>query len=183
MDANRQKQISKLLSLILRHHPESIDLSLDEEGWANVDELLSKLPLKFVFMSFEELAFLVENNDKKRFSFSADTSKIRANQGHSLDVNLQLAPQKPPAVLFHGTVQRFIEAISTEGLSKMSRQYVHLSKDEETAIKVAQRRGKPIVLKVNAEQMYQDGYYFYCSDNGVWLTESVPANYIEIPLF
>ncbi len=182
MDANRQKQISKLLSLILRHHPESIDLSLDEEGWANVDELLSKLPLKSVFMSFDELAFLVENNDKKRFSFNADTSKIRANQGHSLDVNLQLVSQKPPAVLFHGTVQRFIEAISKEGLSKMSRQYVHLSKDNETAIKVAQRRGKPIVLKVNAEQMYQDGYHFYCSENGVWLTEFVPTNYIEIPL-
>ena len=176
MNNNRNTQISKYLSLILRHQPESISLKLDTNGWANISELLQKSNLKF---SFDELEEVVATNEKKRFSFDETKSKIRANQGHSISIDLALLPQNPPNILYHGTVAMFIQDIKQEGLKKMSRQHVHLSKDIETAKKVGNRRGKAIILSIKAEEMVKNGFQFFCSDNGVWLTDHVPAQFIE----
>lgn len=169
-------QISKYLSLILRHQPQSIGLVLDPNGWANIDELLLKSKLKF---SFQQLVEVVETNDKQRFILNDDKTKIRANQGHSIKIDLDLKPQIPPSVLYHGTVEKFLENIKAEGLKKMSRNHVHLSKDIPTAQKVGSRRGIPIILKINIEAMISDGFIFYRSDNGVWLTDNVPVKYIH----
>lgn len=174
------KTISKFLSLVLRHAPETIQLQLDKNGWANVDELIiqsHQFGKEFDFGLLEEV---VETNDKKRFTFNEDLTKIRANQGHSIDVELNLKESEPKDFLYHGTVEKFIDSIKKEGLQKMSRQYVHLSKDKETAIKVGSRRGKPIVLKINAPKMFLDGYKFYLSENNVWLIDEIPTNYIEL---
>lgn len=176
MNNNRNTQISKYLSLILRHQPESISLNLDTNGWADVGELLKKAKVKF---SLEELAEVVATNEKQRFGFNEDKSKIRANQGHSISVDLALLPQNPPAVLYHGTVAKFIRDIQQQGLKKMSRQHVHLSKDIETAKKVGNRRGIAKILTIRAEEMSKNGFLFFCSDNGVWLTDHVPAEFIE----
>lgn len=173
------KTISKFLSLVLRHAPETIQLQLDKNGWANVDELIiqsHQFGKEFDFGLLEEV---VETNDKKRFTFNEDLTKIRANQGHSIDVELNLKESEPKDFLYHGTVEKFIDSIKKEGLQKMSRQYVHLSKDKETAIKVGSRRGKPIVLKINAPKMFLDGYKFYLSENNVWLLDEVPTKYID----
>ncbi len=167
------------MSLVLRHRPEKIGLKLDENGWADVQELISKMRI-----NFKELEYVVENNDKKRFSFNDDKTKIRANQGHSLkNVDLELKNIQPPNFLFHGTVGKFISAIKDTGLLKMNRQHVHLSKDRETAIKVGSRRGKAIILSVRAGEMYKKGFEFYCSENGVWLTDHVPSEYIDFRNF
>lgn len=173
------KNISKFLSLILRHSPETIHLKLDENGWADVEELITKLNKNQKALDFETLQYVVETNDKKRFAFNEDLTKIRANQGHSITIDLELQPQTPPDELYHGTVAKFMDAILKDGLQKMSRQHVHLSKDKETAIKVGSRRGVPQILKINANQMTKDGYVFYCSENGVWLTDEVPPKYIQ----
>jgi putative RNA 2'-phosphotransferase len=173
------KNISKFLSLVLRHAPETIHLQLDENGWADVDELINKCIEHNTKLDYEVLLEVVETNDKKRFSFNEENTKIRANQGHSIHIDLELKEQKPTNVLYHGTVAKFIESIKKEGLQKMSRHHVHLSKDTETAIKVGSRRGKPIILAVNAPKMVADGFKFYLSENGVWLTDHVPAKYIE----
>ena len=171
------KQISKFLSLVLRHQPEKIGLTLDKNGWATVSQLLEKSKVRF---TIEELEEVVATNDKKRFSFNEDQTKIRANQGHSLkNVDLNLASKSPPAFLYHGTVAKFMPEIKTQGLKKMSRQHVHLSKDRDTAIKVGSRRGKPIILSVRALDMEKQGYTFYISENGVWLTNAVPASFID----
>lgn len=175
-----KKQISKFLSLILRHQPEKIGLQLDENGWALISGILEKSNLKF---TFEELEEIVLTNDKKRFSFNADKTKIRANQGHSLKtIDLDLKAQIPPEFLFHGTIERFIPSIKKEGLQKMRRQHVHLSKDKETAVKVGARRGAPVILVINALKMQTKGYQFYKSENGVWLTDEVPANFIDFKI-
>lgn len=175
-----KKQISKFLSLILRHQPEKIGLQLDENGWALISGILEKSNLKF---TFEELEEIVLTNDKKRFSFNADKTKIRANQGHSLKtIDLDLKAQIPPEFLFHGTIERFILSIKKEGLQKMRRQHVHLSKDKETAVKVGARRGAPVILVINALKMQTKGYQFYKSENGVWLTNEVPANFIDFKI-
>jgi putative RNA 2'-phosphotransferase len=174
--------ISKFLSLVLRHTPETIQLQLDNNGWANVDELIiqsHQFGKEFDFGLLEEV---VETNDKKRFTFNEDLTKIRANQGHSIAVELNLKESEPKDFLYHGTVEKFIDSIKKEGLQKMSRQYVHLSKDNETAIKVGSRRGKPIVLKVNATKMFENGFKFYLSENNVWLIDEVPAIYIDFGL-
>lgn len=168
-------QISKYLSLILRHQPQSIDLILDPNGWADVEELLKKSTLKF---NFQQLIEVVEKNDKQRFIFNEDKTKIRANQGHSIKIDLALSPKIPPTLLYHGTVEKYLDNIRKEGLKKMSRNHVHLSKDIETAQKVGSRRGKPIILNINSEAMSHDGILFYCSENGVWLTDNVPTKYI-----
>ncbi len=179
---NQQKNISKFLSLVLRHQPEKINLTLNENGWANVSELLEKINTKGIKIDFDLLQKVVDKNDKKRFAFNEHKTMIRASQGHSIEVELDLPAVTPPAFLYHGTVEKNIDAIRTEGLKKMSRQHVHLSRDMETAIKVGSRRGMPIILTVNAEAMHVAGFVFYLSANGVWLTDEVPANYINFPI-
>ncbi|MEO6253169.1 MAG: RNA 2'-phosphotransferase [Ferruginibacter sp.] len=177
--SDTHKHISKFLSLVLRHKPEEIDLKLDSNGWADTDVLIEKLKNRGFDIDFELLEEVVTGNDKQRFSFNEDYSAIRANQGHSVDIDLALDPAKPPEQLYHGTVAKFIETIKTGGLQKMSRQHVHLSRDIETAKKVGARRGKPVILVIDSGKMSDDGYVFYVSENGVWLTEQVPVKYIS----
>lgn len=165
---------SKFLSLVLRHQPEKIGITLDSHGWAKVQEILTGMDL-----TMEELEHIVETDEKRRYSFSEDKALIRANQGHSIPIDLELEPRTPPELLYHGTVGRFLDAIQKEGLTKQKRQYVHLSPDVETAVKVGRRRGKPVVLQVAAGRMHQDGYDFFLSDNGVWLTAAVPPRYLK----
>ncbi|KIA93394.1 RNA 2'-phosphotransferase [Pedobacter kyungheensis] len=178
MDEKITKGISKFLSFVLRHSPETIGLSLDENGWANVDELLQKSSRDGKILTIEMLTHVVESNDKKRFAFNNDKTKIRASQGHSIEIELNLMAVTPPEQLYHGTVAKYLEGIKKEGLLKMSRQHVHLSKDKETAVKVGSRRGLAQILTVNAGEMHRAGFQFFLSDNGVWLTDSVPENYI-----
>jgi putative RNA 2'-phosphotransferase len=180
---NRQTMVkqSKFLSLILRHQPEKIGLILDEAGWVSVSELLAQLAAHGRGMSMEELEYVVVTNDKQRFSFNADKTHIRANQGHSLQtLDLGLQPVEPPEILYHGTAERFLESILPTGLEKRSRQHVHLSADIDTAHKVGSRHGKPVILKVAAGQMQRNGCVFFRSDNGVWLTDHVPIVYLSI---
>lgn len=179
MDSKITKGISKLLSYILRHSPETIKLKLDENGWADVNELIDKFDLYNLKIDFEQLEYIVENNDKKRFAFNEDKTRIRANQGHSIAVELNLNESEPLACLYHGTVEKFLSDIKSQGLKKMSRQHVHLSADKETANKVGGRRGKPIILTIKSGAMHKAGYKFYLSANNVWLTDVVPAEYIE----
>jgi putative RNA 2'-phosphotransferase len=174
-------KLSKFLSLVLRHEPESIGLRLDEQGWADVEELLRCCQAGPQPMTREELEEVVRTNDKKRFAFSPDGTKIRANQGHSIEVNLALEPREPPELLYHGTAQRHLDSIRQSGIHKGERHHVHLSLDEPTAIKVGQRHGKPVVLTIRAGEMHKKGNVFYCSDNGVWLTEHVPPEFISFP--
>jgi len=173
------KGTSKFLSLVLRHKPETIGLQLDENGWANVEELITKSAATGRIYTPGDLDEIVATNDKKRFAYNEDKTRIRANQGHSVSVELNLPVTEPPEWLYHGTPERFVAAIRAEGLRKMERQHVHLSKDRETAHKVGSRRGRPSILTVRSGQMFLDGYVFYISENGVWLTDHVPANYID----
>lgn len=152
---------------------------MDREGWVPVDGLLAALGKQGMGLDRETLEHIVENNDKRRFSFSEDGTKIRASQGHSIPVELGLTPLEPPESLYHGTAQRFLGSIWKEGLVKGSRQQVHLSIDWDTARKVGIRHGIPVVLRVRAGGMFRDGYTFYRSANGVWLTEAVPRSYLE----
>lgn len=175
---NKHKNIGKLMSLALRHNPGVLKLELDDLGWANVDQLIAGLNRKGIKMDVDFLTEIVETNDKQRYAFNADKTKIRANQGHSIKVDLELTEEEPPHTLYHGTVHKFMEAIRDKGLLKMSRQHVHLSHTKETAITVGSRRGKPVILKVEANKMHTNGYKFYRSKNGVWLTDHVPAEYI-----
>ncbi|WP_166921202.1 RNA 2'-phosphotransferase [Flavobacterium poyangense] len=179
MNEKEIKRVSKFLSFVLRHSPETINLKLDENGWANVDELILQSKNQEVKLDLDALTIVVETNDKKRFAFNEDKTKIRASQGHSIDIELNLNEIEPPDYLYHGTVAASIDSIKEIGLQKMSRQHVHLSKDKETAIKVGGRRGKPIILIVAAGRMQQEGFKFYLSENGVWLTNEVPAKYIQ----
>lgn len=179
MDEKIIKGTSKFLSFVLRHSPETIDLKLDENGWANVDELIPQSNKHKVPLDFDLLQVVVATNDKKRFIFNEDKTKIRASQGHSINVELNLNEVVPEGFLYHGTVAASIDSIKETGLQKMSRQHVHLSKDKETAIKVGGRRGKPVILTVDAERMQLEGFKFYLSENDVWLTDEVPARYIE----
>lgn len=173
------KQISKFLSFVLRHKPEEINIQLYANGWTDVDILIEKANAHMVPLNFELLEEIVITNDKKRFSFNTDYTMIRANQGHSVEIDLALNPVQPPEKLYHGTVAKFIEAIKAEGLQKMSRRHIHLSKDMETAKKVGSRRGKPVILVIDSEKMHADGFVFFVSENGVWLTDKVPVEYIE----
>ncbi|MFH7015925.1 RNA 2'-phosphotransferase [Flavobacterium sp. FlaQc-47] len=179
MNEKAAKNISKFLSLVLRHSPETINLKLDENGWAVVEELIEKCSKNGNELDAALLDYVVENNDKKRFAFNEDKTKIRASQGHSISVELDLNEVEPSEFLYHGTVEKFLENIQKEGLQKMSRQHVHLSKDKETAIKVGGRRGIPQILTVKSGEMFKDGFKFYLSENNVWLTDEVPPKYIQ----
>ena len=174
-----KKRIGKFLSLVLRHDPAKIGIELDENGWANVTELIEKCKKHRYHFSMEDLIEIVETNDKQRYSFNEKRNKIRANQGHSIDIDLALTPVEPPEYLYHGTATRFLPSIMEQGIVKGSRQHVHLSKDKETATKVGSRHGKPAILTIMSGKMYQDGISFYRSDNGVWLTDYVDVKYIS----
>jgi putative RNA 2'-phosphotransferase len=178
---NNLHKISKFLSLILRHQPQLINLTLDPQGWAEVNELMEKSKTKGQVFDLELLKEVVRTNDKQRFSFNDDFSKIRANQGHSINIDLGLEAVVPPNYLFHGTASRFVNNIRKEGLLKRSRQHVHLSVDVETATKVGSRHGVPVILKIESEKMHQEGFNFYLSKNGVWLVEEVPVEFILFP--
>ena len=173
------KTISKFMSLVLRHKPEAIGLQLDSNGWADVAELIAKSNAKNLNITLDMLKLVVETNEKKRFAFNDDKTKIRANQGHSVVVDVELKLTTPPDVLYHGTALKNREEILSKGLNKMSRLHVHLSQDIETAKKVGGRHGKPMVLVVDAKQMHADGNKFYLSENGVWLVQYVPTRYIK----
>jgi len=175
---NHAVRISKFLSLALRHQPEKYGLRLSQSGWASVEELIEASRQRGIEFTLEELQNVVASNDKQRFSLSEDGLSIRANQGHSIEVELGYAPTAPPDVLYHGTAERFLHSIKQQGLIKGKRHHVHLSADPDTAMKVGQRHGKPVVLKVEAGKMSQDGFVFYLSANKVWLTESVPSQYL-----
>ncbi len=166
---------SKYLSFVLRHNPGSIGLQLDEAGWADVGELIEKASVPLSRALIEET---VETNDKQRFALSDDGSRIRASQGHSIDVNLGLEPEVPPEILYHGTATRFMHSIRKQGLLPGNRQFVHLSADEETARKVGSRHGVPVILTLPALQMHEAGQEFYLSDNQVWLTDRVASKFL-----
>jgi len=170
---------SKFLSLVLRHKPETIRIQLDENGWISVSELIEKLNENGKEINFKILEYVVNTNSKKRFAFNEDKSKIRANQGHSLQIDLNYKSINPPNKLYHGTSERFLDSILKSGIEKRNRQHVHLSSDIETAFKVGQRHGKPVILEIETEKMNMDGFKFYLSENKVWLTEYVPIKYIK----
>lgn len=172
-------KISKFLSLVLRHKPETIDLELDENGWADTNFLIHGMLKANYSIDIKNLKDIVKSSDKQRFKFNDDFSKIRANQGHSINVDLKLEQKLPPEILFHGTATRNIDSIKQNGLLKQNRHHVHLSSDTETAEKVGMRYGKSIVLKIEAGKMSADGFEFYLSENGVWLTEKVDTKYIK----
>ncbi len=172
------KHISKLMSLVLRHKPGEIGLTIDEQGWARVDELISKMNDKGIAVNFEIIDQVVATNDKKRFAFNESKTLIRASQGHSIEVELNLSVMVPPDILYHGTTIKYLDSILKTGLQKQSRQHVHLSATVETATAVGGRHGKPVVLTINAKAMHEAGMKFYLSENKVWLTDAVPVEYI-----
>ena len=171
-------KISKFLSLVLRHKPETVGIELDAQGWVDIPILLEAMSQHDRGITRAELDFVVANNDKARFAIHGD--RIRASQGHSINVDLNLQPQQPPERLFHGTAQRNAKLICQEGLKKMNRQYVHLSKDVKTATRVGARHGKPLIFQINTRAMSRDHYQFFLSANGVWLVNHVPPQYLSI---
>lgn len=175
-----KERLSKFLSLVLRHHPETAGIMLDEHGWADVSELLQGVAATGRSMDKTLLEDIVATDAKSRYSFNADHTLIRANQGHSIPVDVELPEEIPPEQLYHGTATRFLDSILKEGLRHQSRLYVHLSPDEVTAEAVGARHGKSIVLRVRAQAMFEDGYIFFLSRNGVWLCEEVPVKYLEV---
>jgi putative RNA 2'-phosphotransferase len=181
MDPSRAVRVSKLLSYGLRHAPEDLGLVLDEAGWAEVEGVLAALAARGEVVTRGELAAIVRDSDKQRFALSPDGARIRANQGHSVAVDLGLAPTAPPEHLFHGTVDRFVPSIRASGIVRGERTHVHLSPDVATARVVARRRaGTPVILTVRAGEMARAGFVFFRSENGVWLTEHVPAAYVDL---
>lgn len=176
MDKDKMKKTSKFLSLVLRHQPQLIDLQLDEQGWANVEELLQKAKI-----DRNTLDYVIENNDKKRFRLNEDGTKIKASQGHTIEIEADFPTAIPPDFLYHGTNTAAVSVIKNEGIKKMSRHHVHLSADVETATKVGQRRkGELTILAIKALEMHNEGIPFYISANGVWLVDEVPAKYITV---
>ncbi len=175
----KEKDISKFISLILRHKPETIGISLDEHGWANVDELIEGIsktrPIDRVL-----LEKIVKEDEKQRYSFSEDKMLIRANQGHSVLVDVEPEKKNPPDILWHGTAEKYVTSINEQGLIPKSRLYVHLSADYDTAVKVGRRHGNPVVYQVDTKKMSENGYEFFISENGVWLTKAVPKEYLNI---
>ncbi|XCP86148.1 RNA 2'-phosphotransferase [Roseburia hominis] len=169
--------ISRFMSLILRHKPETIDICIDEHGWAKVDELIAGIAKTHEF-NMDILEEIVRTDNKQRYSFNEDKTLIRANQGHSIPVDVELDEVEPPAELWHGTGEKYVVSIDRQGLIPKSRLYVHLSKDEDTAVHVGKRHGKPVIYIVKAGEMYKDGYKFFLSKNGVWLTKKVPVQYL-----
>ena len=182
MDRSRSVRISKLLSLGLRHDPAALDVTLDAAGWADVGAVLRGLRARNEEVTDDELEEIVATSDKQRFALSPDGARIRANQGHSVDVDLGLPPREPPETLFHGTVVRFLDSIRRDGLLRRARTHVHLSTETETAQTVAGRRaGDTVILRVRARAMHDAGHAFFLSENGVWLTERVPPEFLELP--
>jgi putative RNA 2'-phosphotransferase len=180
MVSAKLSKISKFLSFILRHNPKAIGLTLDEQGWVSIGDLIDKANTsnQGITLTRSLLQEVVDTNDKKRFTISDDGQKIRAAQGHTIDIDLQLNPIEPPEFLYHGTATRFLDSILKEGLKPQQRQYVHLSKDVETTTVVGQRYGKPVILKIKALLMHEQGFKFYLAENGVWLTEKVPSEFL-----
>lgn len=171
-------ETSKFIALILRHKPDAIGISLDEHGWANVDELIAGIAKTQPF-STKMLEEIVETDEKQRYSFNEDKTLIRANQGHSIPVDVELEEKTPPTYLYHGTGEKYVSFIEEQGLIPKSRLYVHLTDDFEMARKVGSRHGKPVVFTINSDRMFKDGYTFFLSVNGVWLTKNVPTQYFE----
>lgn len=172
--------LSRYMSLILRHKPEVIEITLDEHGWASVNDLICGVEKNNPGFNMDILEQIVRTDSKQRYSFNDDKSLIRANQGHSINVDMELKEKEPPEYLYHGTGEKYVESINQDGLIPKSRLYVHLSKDIKTAENVGKRHGKEVVYRINSGQMYRDGYKFYLSKNGVWLTKEVPVKYLEI---
>ncbi|RYG37346.1 RNA 2'-phosphotransferase [bacterium] len=182
MDNRQSVRIGKLISLILRHEPQKIGIAaLEPGGYVPVCTLLEGLARLGSPLSREELDELVRDSDKGRYSFDTSGTRIRANQGHSVPVDLGLDPKMPPAILYHGTPERFLEQIRRDGLQKMARHAVHLSPDEATATMVGQRRGRPVLLRIDARRMHEEGFLFTRSENGVWLIDAIPRQYIQFP--
>jgi putative RNA 2'-phosphotransferase len=179
MKNSRVTTISKFLSKYLRHQPQDLGLRLEVGGWVNVEELLRACANHNFPISLTELEQVVATNEKKRFAFDLTGTLIRANQGHSVEVDLQLEPMEPPNILYHGTAEKSVEAILRSGLQKMARHHVHLSSDRTTAKTVGQRHGKPVLFAVDAAAMSKAGYLFYCSENQVWLVDQVPSEYLQ----
>lgn len=181
MNEKDKKRASKFMSLVLRHQPEVAGLTLDDAGWVAADVFLKGLAQKNYRLSRIDLQQIVDSNDKKRFEFSDDGMRIRASQGHSVNVELGYQPQTPPTTLLHGTVEKFLDSIREKGLIKGSRQHVHLHEDQQVAMQVGSRRGRPVILEVDAAAMVAQGHKFYCSTNSVWLTDHVPPEFIRFP--
>ncbi len=180
MTENQTNDLSKFIALILRHKPQTIGIQLNKNGWANVDELIKGISKhKKKPFSMEMLEQIVVEDEKKRYSFNDNKTLIRANQGHSISVDVELKECRPPEILYHGTSEKFVSSIDHEGLLPKSRLYVHLSKDIETAKSVGSRHGNPIIYKVKSLAMHNVGYKFYLSTNGVWLVQKVPVEYLE----
>lgn len=174
-------KISRFLSYVLRHKPESIGITLDSNGWVRIDVLIRQAKKHRMYLSQDLITEIVRTNDKKRFTLSEDNLKIRAAQGHSTNqVNIAYIEKIPPEHLYHGTATHFLDSIFQQGLIAGKRHYVHISYDEKTAVTVGKRHGKPIVLRINALAMYQQGFKFYLADNGVWLTNNVPSQFLEV---
>ncbi|HBF5205141.1 TPA: RNA 2'-phosphotransferase [Clostridioides difficile] len=177
---SKKDKLSIFISLILRHKPETIGIKLDDYGYADVNELIEKINNTGRNINIEILEQIVKEDNKQRYSFNDDRSKIRANQGHSINVNVELRELESPKYLYHGTATRFLDNIKNEGIIKQSRLYVHLSRDIDIAVKVGKRHGTPVILKINTGKMYENGYKFYLSENNVWLCEYIPFKYVEI---
>jgi putative RNA 2'-phosphotransferase len=178
--SGRAVELSKTLSYWLRHKPDAAGLELSSDGWAEVDAVLAALAREKSGCDWAELLHVVETSDKKRFELSADACRIRARQGHSIEVDLDWPPTVAPGTLYHGTVERFLKPILAEGLRPMARHHVHLSADIDTAIRVAQRRGKPMILIIDAQRMESEGHLFRLTSNGVWLADAVPPAFLRL---
>lgn len=172
-------EISRYMCLILRHKPGVIGITLDSHGWADTQQLIEGIAEKHKDFNMEMLEEIVRTDNKQRYSFNEDKTKIRANQGHSVPVDVELKKAVPPEILFHGTAEKYAASIRREGINSRQRLYVHLSKDRATAVTVGKRHGKPVVFEVRSGQMQRDGFEFFLSENGVWLTKHVPAAYLN----
>ena len=181
MNDKETTRTSKFLSLVLRHEPERVGLKLGDAGWVGVKELLEAVNRHGISLRFDQLKHVVATSDKKRFAFSEDGLRIRASQGHSVEVDLQYPPQMPPETLYHGTAMRFLDSIRLNGLQKMERHDVHLSAETKLTVQVGSRHGKPALLTIRAGDMHKAGFAFRCSANGVWLVDHVPPQFIQFP--
>ncbi|EGC04772.1 RNA 2'-phosphotransferase [Ruminococcus albus] len=175
---NDDVSLGRFISLVLRHQPQTIGLTLDEHGWADTKALIKGVCATGRKLDIETLERIVRENNKQRYSFNADKSKIRANQGHSIAVDVEMNIAEPPSVLYHGTAADCLDSIREKGILKMSRNYVHLSKDVDTAVKVGSRHGKPVILVIDTAKMSADGFVFRISENGVWQSEDIPWKYV-----
>ena len=181
MNSLNDIKTSKFLSLVLRHQPEAAGITLDEAGWVDINTLLAGCAAHGRPIDLEQLEQVVAGSDKQRFAFNEDHTRIRANQGHSVEVDLQYEPRTPPDILYHGTASRFLDSIREQGLLKMNRHHVHLSAETEMTVQVGARHGKPVLLVIRANKMAAAGHTFFCSTNGVWLVDAVPVTFIDFP--